>query len=142
MIESNSPDMFGTFVILGFLLGFVWALRKFIVQVIITVLALFIIGFFLTHAEYSSWWALIGVFMILGQLRMAKEALIDKPAAQKAAQKLDADAKAAIIEMNEARKRENARKANESRKAKNETESDRTTDTNDAWFKEDPDREY
>ena len=40
---------------------------------------------------------------------MAKEALIDKPAAEKASKDLDDKAKQAIIEMNEARKAESTK---------------------------------
>ena len=101
-----SDDAFLGFLVLGFLIGIFWALRKFIAQLIITAIALFIIAFFLTEPDYNDWWALVGVFLIFGQLNMAKEALIDKPASEK----LDKDAKRAVIEMNESRKKEENQK--------------------------------
>jgi len=101
-----SDDAFLGFLVFCFLIGILWALRNFIAQVIITAIALFIIAFFLTEPEYNEWWALVGVFMIFGQLSMAKEALIDKPANKK----LDEDAKRAVIEMNESRKTEENKK--------------------------------
>lgn len=101
MSEGSPDNVLGAFVVLGVLVGVVWTLRKAIGHLIATIVALLVIAFFLTQPEYNSAWALVGVAMILGQILMAKEALIDKPAAERSAKQLDNKAKKAVIEMNE-----------------------------------------
>ncbi|TDG11662.1 hypothetical protein E2F43_18295 [Seongchinamella unica] len=104
MSEIQPSDALVSFIVLGFIIGAVWALRKAIAHLLIFGIAVLFILTPLTQPDINSWWSLIGVLLIIGQLGMAKEALIDKPAAEKASKELDDKAKKAIIEMNEARK--------------------------------------
>ena len=104
MEDVNSDNVLVGFIVLGFILGALWALRKVIGHLLLFGIAVLFVGIPLTQPDVSSWWALVGVFIIFGQLGMAKEALFDKPAAEKAAKGLDHEAKKAIIEMNAARK--------------------------------------
>lgn len=83
---ENIDPLVGLFIIF-FFIGVVYALRHVIAHLILTTIALGIILYFLGTPEQNGWWSLIGFMIILGQIGMAKEALIDKPAAKRAATK-------------------------------------------------------
>lgn len=84
-MESIDP-LVGLFIIFLFV-GIVYALRHVIAHLILTTIALGIIIYFLGTPGQNGWWSLIGFMIIFSQIGMAKEALIDKPAAKRAATK-------------------------------------------------------
>lgn len=82
----DSDALVGLFIIF-FLIGLVYALRHVIAHLFLTTIAIGIIVYFLGTPEQNGWWSLIGFMFIFGQILMAKEELVDKPTAKRAAQK-------------------------------------------------------